>query len=523
MTDQQTTIRLSGLSLALRPAVALRERSLPGATLFYLCLYDDEIDERFEHFRRAGSFDSGTAAHALLAAGGYLELTDAVIVHCPRQMTAVLRGGSCTVPLFWRPDPAGVGLSTFLPVGAGPTLSRSGLVSSLASACMHGSYEPNAFTGTPLHGWSRARRGAVTVFEHGRFASESPVIPGAALIAADAASNLDVIAEQVRAAFDAYRRSQSGVTSAMVELSGGFDSTLAAAAARGADCDLQGISVQFPYYEFRFEEAAQLAVAADLDVPRSVLDGTNLLPFSAPDVPARFDEPTVFVTGIRHAEQVARHAAAHGATTLYVGHGGDQLFSTDLTVAEEIPYAPTRAPFSREAWRTVRQALAHLHAPCWRQRRAAYFVYDARQDVWAKENFGVTIRTPFSDLALFLAARRWSQWSQSQGARPDKTILIRAVGELLPTAVTERRGKVAYNGVWARSYKASGDHIAATISQSAQVLEHIGLSPGWLLRHAQLLAQGKGGAQRDILAAYSLASWLLSWEIERVSDAGWAQ
>jgi hypothetical protein len=519
MTDQQTTVRLPGLSLAIRPAVAFRERSLPGATLFYLSLYDNEIDERFEQFRRAHPFASGPAAPALSAAGGYLELTDAVIVHGPRHITALLRGGSCTVPLFWRPESAGVGLSTFLPVGAGPILSRSGLVSSLASACMHGSYEPNAFTGTPLHGWSRARRGAVTVFEHGHFDRESPVVPGAAPVAAGAASQVDVIAEQVRAAFAAYRRSQSWVTSAMVELSGGFDSTLAAAAARGADCDLQGISVQFPYYEFRFEQA----VAAHLDVPRSVLDGTKLLPFSAPDIPARFDEPTVFVTGIRHAEQVARHAATHGASTLYVGHGGDQLFSTDLTVAEEIPYTPTRAPFSREAWRTMRQALMHLHAPRWRQRRAGYFVYDARQDIWAKENYGVTVRTPFSDLAIFLAARRWSQWSQSQGVRPDKTILIRAVGELLPTAVTERRGKVAYDGVWARSYRASGDHIAATISQSAQVLEHIGLSPGWLLRHAQLLAQGKGSAQRDILAAYSLAAWLLSWEIERVGDVDWAQ
>ena len=67
-----------------------------------------------------------------------------------------------------------------------------------------------------------------------------------------------------------------------------------------------GVSVRFPYYEFRFEEEIQKAVGAELNVPRSVLDGTKLLPYSPPDVPVRFDEPTVFVTGIRHAEQVAR-------------------------------------------------------------------------------------------------------------------------------------------------------------------------------------------------------------------------
>jgi hypothetical protein len=170
----------------------------------------------------------------------------------------------------------------------------------------------------------------------------------------------------------------------------------------------------------------------------------------------------------------------------------------------------------------MRRAVTQLQAPSWRQRRTGCFVYDARQDVWAKENFGITVRTPFSDLALFLAARNWSHWSRSHGARPDKTILSRAVGELLPIVVTERRGKVAYDGVWMRSYQACGDHIADTLSRSAKVLEHIGVSPSWLLRQAHLLTQWKQGADRDILAAYALSAWLLSWGIEHVSDVAWA-
>lgn len=527
MTDREAAIGLPGLSLALRPAVAIRERSLPGGAWLYLSAHDGEIDDRFERFRAAGSLAAGHGDPARLAAAGeHLELTDAVVFHGPGR-TAVVRGGSCTFPLYWRRGPAGLALSTVLPLAAGPALSRSGLVSSLASACMHGSYEPNASTGTPLPGWSRARRGVLTVFESGGLAREVPVIPGGAPASAStdatAPASADAVAEQVRAAFAAYRQSQARVATAMVELSGGFDSTLAAAAARGPGCDLRGVSVHFPYYEFRFEEANQRAVGEDLRVPRAVLDGTKLLPYSAPDAWPRFDEPTVFITGIRHAEQVARHAAAHGAATLYVGHGGDQLFSTDLTAAEPVPYAPARAAFSREAWSSLRQALTPLRAPSWRHRQSGCFVHDARPDVWVKEEFGITVRTPFSDLALFQAARRWSQWSRAQGARPDKSILTRAVGELLPAAVTGRRGKVAYDGVWARAYQACGDHIAATISGSAPVLEFIGVSPGWLLRQARSLAEGKPGASRDILAAYALSAWLGSWGIERVRDATWAQ
>ena len=46
---------------------------------------------------------------------------------------------------------------------------------------------------------------------------------------------------------------------------------------------MRGISIEHPYYEFRFEEEVQRATAARLGVTRTVLDGLDFMPFSPVD------------------------------------------------------------------------------------------------------------------------------------------------------------------------------------------------------------------------------------------------
>ncbi len=510
---------LDGLVVDIRRSVAVRERVMDGLSLVYLSLFDDEIDARFdrvlEHADRAREQRRTSGCDGIRSAAPHVELTDVLIVNGPRGECAVVRGGSCTIPLFWSRAGSQIRLSTVLPLLESSTFSRAGLASAMAAVCHHGSYEPNAWTATPLSGWRRVRRGAITFFDltcgtH----REEAVEQGAA---GPTSPQEDDVVECVRVAFAAYGRSQAGVASSIVELSGGYDSTLAAAAARSPVHVMRGISVEFPYYEFRFEAPVQRAVAAAMGIPRAVLDGTELFPFAPWQHPPRFDEPAVFVTGIRHAERVAGFATAHDATRIYVGHGGDQLFNTDLDGLEPMAASPSRAPFTRGAWRAVRQA----QEPAWRRRSTGCFVYDARQDVWVKETFGPTLRTPFSDNAVFRAALSWSRLCATQGRRPDKTILARALGDLLPDAVTGRKGKVAYDGVWMRAYATHGAHIGNMLERVAGPLEHIGANPAWLLERTRLLADWAPVSNREVLAAYAVAAWLVSWGIERVSDVAW--
>lgn len=509
--------------LTIRRSVAFRERSLEDGVVFYLCLFDDEIDDRFNWLLAPRGGPHGAAlvnCTSIETAAPFLELTDAIII-CGREgKVVVMRGGSCTFSLFWHRSTKGMHVSTALPIFEGATFSKAGLVSAAAVVCLHSSYEPNACADTPLREWRRVRRGCITTFDQGSLIEESIIVDrsdNANLILSQ-----DAVAERIRTAFMEYGHSQRRVTSSVLELSGGFDSTLAAAAALTPHNTMRGVSVEFPYYEFRFEADVQQAVGVALGISRTVFDGVQMFPYAPWERPPRFDEPAVFVTGIRHAELVASFAAAHQASRIYMGHGGDQLFCTDLTVAEAtVTNPPTRAPFSRDAWRAVSSAIKDIRLPKWRDRLTATFVYDARQDVWIKETFGATIRTPFTDLAVFRAAQTWSRWCTSRNIRPDKTILIDALGNLLPDGVTQRKGKVAYDGVWMRGYAAHGDHIAETFERTADVLSHIGISPAWLLRRTHDLAAWRPVSDREILAAYAISVWLLSWGLERASDVAW--
>lgn len=515
------------LRLSLRPAVGCREITWAGRPAFYLSLYDDEIDERVDAWSRAlrwerpgrGNGASGQADHDAHTLGSHLEPTDAVIAHAANGSIVAARGGCCTFPLYWRRDGARIEVSTSLPIGARPTLSAAGLVKAAAAVNLCSSYEPNAWCDTPLAGWRRFRRGAATVLAPDTSAREMPILHGGA-----GDVDADTAARAVGAALEAYGATQRRVVSSLVELSGGFDSTLAAAAALRPGHRMHGVSAAFPYYEFRFEELVQQAVARSLGVTRTVIDGEATFPYTPAIRSVRFDEPAVFVTGIRHAEIVGELAAERGATHVYNGHGGDQLFATDLTEAESFaPRRPSRGPFSSAAWRTMRRAAEEIErASASRDRRAATFVYDARQDVWIKETFDAVLRSPFTDLAMFRAAEAWSRHCRARGVRPDKRVLADAAGDWLPAEVVERRGKVAYDGVWTRAYAANLEPIAGAFERVAGVLTRIGLSPAWLIRRAEALAAWKPVSDREVLAAYAIAVWLAAWGIERDGDVTWA-
>jgi asparagine synthetase B (glutamine-hydrolysing) len=506
-----TDLSLRDLSLRIRPGVATRERPIASGVLFYLSLFDDEIDDRLGRFLEALAANSETVSQAAT----YLELTDAIVVQTRSQVTAVIRGGACTVPLFWKREGSRFHLATSLPLSGTVRFSRQGFASALASVSLHGSYEPNACTETPLEGWRRLRRGIISTFNQGLLHEQS--VPDIAT--SDSMPQPDAIAKNIQNAFDAFRDSQRHIASSILELSGGFDSTLAGTAAARLGHVMHGVSVEFPYYEFRFEAPLQEAVASALSIERTALDGTGMFPYAPWQHPPRFDEPSVFVTGIRHAECVAEFAASKCATRIYVGHGGDQLFATDLTIDEALsPKTLSFAALSGEFRRAVKRSIHLIRRPQWRHRSSACFVYDARQDVWVKETFGATIRTPFTDTEVFRAAQQWSRYSQALDIRPDKTILAHALASLLPEAVRKRRGKVAYDGVWMRAYAVHADHIEATIERTASVLAWIGISPKWLTRRVRQLASWQEVTDREILGAYAISVWLLSWDLENGKD-----
>lgn len=499
------------IHLTIRSAVAFRECPERNSVVVYLSLFDDEIDLRAERFFKALRTNSPESA------ARYLELTDAACGLSGDGEFWVARGGSATVPLYWRDDGSSLSITTRLPTDETRTLSVSGLLASTAVACMNSSYEANGFTQTPVAGWHRVRRAAVVRFrDHGQQAETPIAATNEHMRVPDRAQ----VCREIASAFQAYAESQRQVRTSLLEVSGGIDSTLSATALHSHD--MHGVSVAFPYYEFRFEAGVQQAVADTLGISREEIDGTDLFPYSDPDAPLVLDEPTVFATGMRHSTVVARRAAALGAQRIYMGHGGDQCFATDLTVPEPlVSNPPSRGPFNRRSWRVVEEAIRNIRLSAYTHRALGTFVYDARQDIWVKELFGPVIRTPFTDLAIFRSAQSWSRHCCAKGVRPDKSILAEALPGLLPDAVLNRKGKVAYDGVWMRAYSAQEARLCSVFERSAAVLEHIGISPGWLLARTRALAAWQECSDREVLAAYALCVWLQAQGIFAPDEVRW--
>jgi hypothetical protein len=499
-----TTWRSGAASVAVRSAVTFREQMRDDEHVLYLSLYADEADERFaDYCDRLERYPDNP--------GLCMELTDAVVHARTDGGVRVQRGAAATFPLYWHHDGRCVHLSTRLPLEDAGRLNAQGLLASMAAALLPGSHEPNFLDGCPLAGWKRIRRGSVSRFAPGE---TSPRWDWIVHPVPETAALPDNVHGQIQAAFSAYGRSQRRVERSALELSGGYDSTLAAAAALRGGHRMLGVSVIFPYYEFRFEEPVQAAVGESLAIPRALVDGTDLLPYSPPDHLPRFDEPALFMTGIRHAEVVARLASEHRATHLYTGHGGDHVFATDLTVPERVGTGVHRRALNWKGRRQLAPLLASLNSPPLRSRKTGCYLYDGRQDVWVKERFDLTLRTPFTDLAVFRSGLAWSSLCGARGEQPDKSVLDEAVGHLLPDAVRRRYGKVAYDGVWMRAYARHGSYIAGMIDRTAGILERIGLRPAWLIWQARDLADWKPAAAQEILGAYAIATWLASWGLD---------
>ena len=139
-----------------------------------------------------------------------------------------------------------------------------------------------------------------------------------------------------------------------------------------------------------------------------------------------------------------------------------------------------------------------------------------------KETYGATLRTPFTDRRVFDSALAWSAWCGAHGRRPDKTILVDAAADLLPRAVVERRGKVAYDGVWMRAYRQQADHIATVFERAGDVFAHMGIKTRWLQGRAMDLGAWRDVSDREVLALYAVAVWLDAWGLERAADVQWA-
>jgi asparagine synthetase B (glutamine-hydrolysing) len=517
------TIAVGPLRMSMRAAVAMRSAGEQGSSLLYLSLFDDEIDGRFDEFL-ACQPPEPWGSHRLEDAALCLEPTDVVIQVDPAGSIGIARGGVCNFPLYWTKTGQSIHISTVLPIDDPRQLSVEGLLIAIAVVSVTYQNEPNLVTATPLQGWSRFRRGAVSRWDVASASlAESPIDLAACTVPNDGRTG---VIRAIRAALEKFGQRQAGREQALLELSGGFDSTLAALAARAANVRLKGVSLHFPYYEFRYEDHIQQAVARDLQLSRLVLEGADVFAYTPPDWWPRLDEPATRIITLKRELDMTRIAVNQQIDRVLVGEGGDQVFSEDLLepVPASVPLA--RAAFSSQGWQTIEGIRAEMDArPYYLRRSTLTYLHDARLDVALKESFGTHTRSPFSDLDMIRAGMGWAHLSAQLGVREGKKILVEAFADKLPEELLARRSKVSWDGVCARTYAAHGGSIIQEIEKTSPVLEHLGINPRWIIERVGALSRWEitrfGEMDREVFAVYALSTWLQSWNIEKPSDCCW--
>ncbi|MGA3353994.1 MAG: asparagine synthase C-terminal domain-containing protein [Acidimicrobiales bacterium] len=489
-----------------------------------MSLFDDEIDRRLGEFLALGPPPTAWTELDLASAALALEPTDAVVITLSEDEVLVARGGACNFPLYWTRATDSLLITMALPIDRTRRLSRTGLLASLAAVTTANQNEPNLTLRTPLSGWLRVRRGAVSRLSARAGCLSEHLVDLAR--SGETEGDRDHLIEALQSAMNEFGRRQQSRRRALVELSGGLDSSLAAIGARRHGIDLLGVSFRFPYYEFRFEESIQTAVAEALAIPRRCLDGSTLFPYAPSDWMPRLDEPAISVLSLKQALTVVRLAASEGMDRVLVGHGGDQLFAEDLLERETVRGSLARDALTKAAWQEVERARLIMESSSSYLRRSSLtFSYDARFDVTFKETFGTIARSPFTDLAWVRCGLSWARLSARIGTHPGKSILREAFASELPNAVTDRRGKVPWDGVCARGYTEHADAIVGEIERVREPLEFLGVKVRWLRTRVEELAGGRKSTtardDREVIACYALATWLGSWAVERVADCCW--
>jgi len=401
--------------LNIRNAVAVRVIKKPQFTLYYLSLFDDEIECRLELFLSVQP-DDYWQEKSLAQAALNMEPTDAIVIIANNQTFSIARGGICNFPLYWSKNELNsIVISTVLPIDENRTLSIPGLMASIAVVSVAYQNEPNLTLNSPLYGWTRCRRGAVSIFSKTLgLIAEYPVV--FFVPAAEAPKRHDLL-DSITSAMNNFGQKNSKIGKAVLELSGGFDSTLAAIAAKRYGVALQGISVNFPFYEFRYEEAIQKQVAKELGVNRDQFLGSDFYAYANPDWWPQLDEPATSIIAIKRDLTMAKYAADRGIHRLLVGQGGgDQLFSENMSLPVPEPVSLTRQAFNEAGWQLFKTEKQKMQpAKKYLQRSMLTYLHDARLDVVLKESFGTHTRSPFSDLAVIRCAMSWAALSSQLG------------------------------------------------------------------------------------------------------------
>ena len=505
----------NGSQLSTRDTIGVSQTRFGDTLVLYLSLAEppaidlDFFAKRFEESKQP-------CFEAIPDLASVLSITDAIVFFFNDKSAVVVRGASANFSLYRDSGAGKVNLATYLPSPADAPLSKKGLWHCIASGVQQGCYEPNLTLYTPFRDWRRFRRGAITTLNpDGRIQAET-LVPGNHRLngTEDPATMLEV-------ALDRFSKSTFHNQHILVEVSGGYDSTIAALGARHEVSSWDGVSIDYPYYEFRFEKEAQQAAAKSLSIKNHYwIDGSKFGSYTKSDWSPKTYEPCLGATGIERTRLVAETARKAGAKQILVGTGGDQLFGSDLTTPEPFYYRFARRFFTGAGLAEFNNAQSCLRSESiWTDRSIGTYIDPAPFYEQVLRDFDVLFVSPFADRQILQAALLWDEIKKQGSLSASNKDLMKFLAEIkLPSEIANRQGKAPYDGVWSRSYMSNGAHIGELFSVIESIFEKIGINSKWLFQQLGSLIKCRTDQDQEVIICYAIAMWFNEWNVNSHSD-----
>lgn len=443
----------------------------------------------------------------------------AILIDRARSRIVVVRGGSSKQRLYHRLDAGGACISDE-PRATWPALAaRADILAFFAAGSLFGPFEMRWTLETCWSGVHCTPAGtAVELQPASRVERRWEVIHddlgGVPRDAAEAARRLrDVVDRTVE-------RAVTQAHGLAFEISGGIDSSivasraLAACARLGLRRDATGISITYPYYEFRREGAFIDDVHGRHRLRRASLDGARLLPFATLAGVPEHPEPNLSLVGMAQHEAMLGAAAAARASVLFHGFGGDTIFGMGPAGQFRVPQPPHRPEWiarrgwsaMRDHWDTLSRFFGSGEESSYRQFFSGAYIDDGWADGVLAPRSGVVRRCAFTDPdVLRLAARLW------RDRPPDaryKEILRTVFADDLPPSVRDRAHKTAYDGLYVRGYRAAATALESLIAGGGDALADAGIDPPRLAGEVRRIAAGDLGDDRLVASVLVCLRWL---------------
>ncbi len=321
------------------------------------------------------------------------------------------------------------------------------------------------------------------------------------------------------ALLDTARDVLAGRSTVWLEASGGIDSTLMGALARRvlpAGSRMNTLSILYPYYEFRRERRfIDIAVAALSGTP-TFLDGARCLSFSDLDAGGALSEPSLVMAGL--AQHRAMFAAVNEPDALLLtGNGGDNLFALGPDRQPRFTSKLAQHDWMSNAFATALAAhferlRDHYAKHAWANDEAFQSGSDL-DDRWTERE--ITSRLGIHRTHLFLTPDILSLisglWRQRPTPAQGKWILVRYFEDLIPSEILHRTGKVAYNGLYVRAYRAASRNLVAMVNRHRDHLDSMGVSANGLALHIDRLRDGKLEGDLEVSTVVTYLMWLEGW------------